>query len=208
MESNLVGSVLMGITPAADSRELDVLYLVGERIPTALSGAPFIVYQNIYPPDTGLPADLLLPAAAFSETDGTLIDHAGRVRPLHAAVMPPGAALPTWQILCRIASALGAPGFDFINAAAVSLEIAAQFNGFQVNERVNLEALPGQKLLFTRAAGSLESYPGPEGAPRYMGFSLSQWVAGLKQLYPSAAGQAGAAGQAPGDTLAFEEKVA
>ena len=65
---------------------------------------------------------MILPAAAFTEEDGTFLDHAGKMRSIQRAVQAPGSSLPSWQILCRIAQKLGVPGFDFENAEQIRAE--------------------------------------------------------------------------------------
>lgn len=188
-EGNLAGSLLLGAPYPAGltgSQETDVLYLIGEDIPAELPGDPFILYQNIYPPSSGRKANLSLPAAAFSEEEGSLIDHSGRVRELHPAVQPPAEALPTWEILCRVAQKMGVPGFDYTCAADIQAEIAGALPGFQPGERVDWQA-----LLEAAWAPRSPSQPGGSAAASpqsrahtYMGFPLTQWVAGLRVLYP------------------------
>ncbi len=178
-QGNLAGSLYLVRQAAAqadaraDAQDLDVLYLLGASVPAGVPEHTRILYQNIYPPAGERPADLLLPAAAFSEVDGTLVDYAGRVRSLHPAVPAPGEALPAWEILCRIARQMGAPGFDYTSAA----EIQAEMAGLLPDGRVDWE----QAL-----------YPAFQPLPLalqvsehdYMGFPLSHWVEGLRMIYP------------------------
>jgi anaerobic selenocysteine-containing dehydrogenase len=164
-----------------------VLYLVGETPPAALNDHPFVIYQNIYPPLRGCHADLLLPAAAFSEEEGTLLNHAGRLQEIHRSVPPPGEALPAWEIICRIARKMGAPGFDYASAADIRREIASTIPGFQPDHYVDLSPvlLRGSASQNTAGAGeTCRPERHPIDQPAYMGFPLTQWVAGLRQLYP------------------------
>ena len=203
-QGNLSGSLLLGISPSAStygSQELEVLYLVGENVPVSFPGHPFVIYQNIYPPSPGRQADLVLPAAAFSEEEGTFINHAGRLQEIHRSVPPPGEALPTWEILCRIAQKMGAQGFDYACVADIRAEIAGFIEGFQVGSFVDLSpsVLRGSSLLrYDRVpTWSAQQNKKPAGAGEadgrslltrqthlhtYMGFPLAQWVAGLRQL--------------------------
>jgi len=58
-------------------------------------------------------ADIILPAAAFSEKDGTYVNTEGRVQYAEKAVFAPGDAREDWTILRALADALGvAVGFD------------------------------------------------------------------------------------------------
>jgi predicted molibdopterin-dependent oxidoreductase YjgC len=104
-------------------RRTKVLYLMGELPPRPETPADFLIFQNIYPPEPYCQADLVLPAAAATESDGTFINGEGRVQPVRRAVEPPGNALPDWQILCRIARRMGVAGFDFADAAEIRAEL-------------------------------------------------------------------------------------
>jgi hypothetical protein len=198
-QGNLSGSLLLGISPrgsTAGSQDLELLYLVGENVPVSFPDHPFVLYQNIYPPSPGCQADLLLPAAAFSEEEGTFINHAGRLQEIHRSVPPPGEALPTWEILCRIAQKMGAQGFDYVCAADIRAEIAGFIEGFQVGSFVDLSLLlsaarvparsarPNKKPAGAGEADGRSLFTRPTHPHTYMGFPLAQWVAGLRQLYP------------------------
>ncbi len=112
---------------------LKVLYWVGETLFSYASRADTVISQNIYPPDEGFPADLVLPAAAFTEVDGTLISGEGRLQQVRKSVPPPGDALPDWKILCLVARAMGAKGFDYADVTDVQREIAECVKGFDLN---------------------------------------------------------------------------
>ncbi len=165
---NLAGAFRTGVvTPlTADGLQgLEVLHLVGETVPADLPAVPFILYQNIYPPARDLPTGLILPATAFTEEDGTFLDHSGTMRSIQRAVQGPGSSLPSWQILCRIAQKLGVPGFNFENAE-------------QVRAEFETTVIPGVDL-----AGS-DIRAGRRDDHSYMGYPLGTWVAGFRILYP------------------------
>jgi len=50
-------------------------------------------------------ATIALPAADWAETAGTITNVKGHVQRMHAAFGPPGHALPTWEIIVRLAQA-------------------------------------------------------------------------------------------------------
>jgi NADH-quinone oxidoreductase subunit G len=52
-------------------------------------------------------AKIAFPAADWAETAGTITNVQGHVQRMHAAFGPPGAALPSWEILVRLAQATG-----------------------------------------------------------------------------------------------------
>ena len=180
-KANLPGALQMGIhTPLSTARleTLDVLHLVGEALPARLSFRPFVLYQNICPPDASLSSGLLLPAAAFTEEEGTFLDHAGARHSIHKAVQAPGSALPSWQILCRIAQKLGAPGFDFEDEEQIRAEMeAADFA--RADQAESIPALaPSDPAPFPASHADDHAY---------MGFPLRTWVAGMRSIYPEPA---------------------
>jgi NADH dehydrogenase/NADH:ubiquinone oxidoreductase subunit G len=184
-QGNLMGAALTGaINFAVPNLPVpQVLYLIGEDIPENLAGDPFILYQNILPPTQGHP-DLVLPAVAFSEDGGSLIDHSGLVRPFNRAVLPPGEALPNWLILSRIAQTMGIAGFDYRGIDDIRAEIAGNFGQFQVGERL-LPHQAGRKLEPGSEVQRDERWgAGQLGEHTYMGFPLANSVEGLKMLFP------------------------
>jgi anaerobic selenocysteine-containing dehydrogenase len=167
-----------------------VLYLIGVQPPH--SGAASVIYQNIDQPLDGQSADLLLPAAAFTEVDGTLVTFDGRVMPFHKAVAAPGMAQPSWQILCRIAQCMNVPGFDYASVDDVRAELVELIAGYQPGGRLSMDML---NAAFPAAEQPDQDVTtGEEGAEfvlttsltphTHMGFSMARRVAGLQALFP------------------------
>jgi formate dehydrogenase alpha subunit len=94
-------------------RRLKVLYLVGEMMPQAHALADFVIFQSVYSPESPEEADVVLPAATFTEAEGTFFSGEGRLQRVRQGVRPPGTALPDWVILCRLARTMGREGFAF-----------------------------------------------------------------------------------------------
>ena len=89
----------------------------------ALAKAKFVVVQEVSnKPETLAYADVVLPAAAWVEKEGTMTNSERRISHLAKVVEAPGEALPDAEIICRFARAMGFPGFDFPNAEAIYLE--------------------------------------------------------------------------------------
>ena len=89
----------------------------------ALKKAKFVVVQEISnKPETLAYADVILPAAAWAEKEGTMTNSERRISYLNRVVDAPGEALPDAEIICRFARKLGYKGFDFENAAAIYAE--------------------------------------------------------------------------------------
>jgi formate dehydrogenase major subunit len=72
-----------------------------------LSSAEFLVCQDIFPTETTRFAHVVLPAAAWSENDGTFSSSERRVNRVRTASTPPGEARPNWWIFKEIARRMG-----------------------------------------------------------------------------------------------------
>ena len=74
----------------------------------ALARAELVIVNDIYhPTETTALADILLPAAQWSERDGTVTNSERCISYAEQSIDPPGEALPDWEILCRFARAFG-----------------------------------------------------------------------------------------------------
>jgi predicted molibdopterin-dependent oxidoreductase YjgC len=63
----------------------------------------FLVAQDIFINESGAFADVILPAAAWAEKDGTFTNTDRRVQRVRQALTPRGEARPDWQIICDVA---------------------------------------------------------------------------------------------------------
>jgi len=100
----------------------------------ALKKAKFVVVQEISSkPETLAYADLVLPAAGWTEKEGTMTNSERRISYLHKIVDPPGEALPDADIICRVARKMGFPGFDFPDPAAIYKEYARLTMGSSID---------------------------------------------------------------------------
>ena len=101
-------------------------------------------------------ADIILPAAAFSEKAGTYVNTEGRVQFAEQAVFAPGDAREDWTILRALADALGVNvGFDSfaeLRGAMIKAVPALGSEGLAA-----FGALP--KAEKAKASGSIEAYP-------------------------------------------------
>ncbi|KAA8482869.1 ferredoxin-nitrate reductase [Arcticibacter tournemirensis] len=86
----------------------------------ALKKAKYVVVQDISnKPETLKYADVILPAAAWAEKEGTMTNSERRISYLNKIVDAPGEALPDAEIICRFAQKMGYKGFDYRDAAAI-----------------------------------------------------------------------------------------
>jgi assimilatory nitrate reductase catalytic subunit len=72
-----------------------------------LKGLDFLMVSDLFFSETCELAELVLPAAAYAEEEGTMTNIEGRVVLRRAAVKSPGQAQPDWKTLCQLAEQLG-----------------------------------------------------------------------------------------------------
>ena len=111
------GLNLVQMIEAAELRNLKALYIMGEnplralpepvRVKKALKNLEFIVVQDILHNETVKIADIVLPAAAISEKEGSITNLEGRIQSFQAVTPPPAKAKPDWEILDRLSAMLG-----------------------------------------------------------------------------------------------------
>ena len=99
-----------------------------------LKKAKFVVVQDISnKPETLQYADVVLPAASWTEKEGTMTNAERRISYLNKIMDAPGEALPDAEIICRFAKKMGFNGFDFKNAAEIYAEHAALTAGTNID---------------------------------------------------------------------------
>jgi NADH-quinone oxidoreductase subunit G len=102
------GRDLAGIVDGAQKGEVDFLYLLGaDEFDVAHLGRAFIVYQGSHGDAGAHHTDVILPAAAYTEKDGTYVNFEGRVQLAERAVFPPGEAKEDWAIIRALSEVLG-----------------------------------------------------------------------------------------------------
>lgn len=80
----------------------------------ALKKAKFVVVQEITDKaETLAYADVILPAAAWTEKEGTMTNSERRISHLQKVTAAPGEALPDAEIICRFATKMGYKGFTY-----------------------------------------------------------------------------------------------
>jgi formate dehydrogenase alpha subunit len=127
------GLTLTEMTDGAAKGELSALFIMGENpmvsdpdinhVREGLGKLDFLVVADIMENETMEFAHVVLPAASFAEKDGTITNTERRVQRIRKAVEPVGDSRPDWEIVCGIARAMDAPGFDFASPEEVFEEI-------------------------------------------------------------------------------------
>ncbi len=151
--TSAAGMTSMGMTKAALNGDLRALMIIGEdpvvtdpdqhQVARAFAALDFLVVFELTLTETAKMADVVLPAAAFVEKDGTFTNCERRVQRIRKAVDAPGSARCDWQILGDLAARMGYPGMQWANAEAVFDEMAALAPIFSAMSYAELDAQQG-----------------------------------------------------------------
>ncbi len=98
-----------------------------DAVRAALAACPFVVVSDVIArTDTTAFADLLLPAAAWGEKDGTVTNSERRISRQRAFLPPPGEAMPDWWMFAQVGRRMGwREAFDYASPADIFAEHAA-----------------------------------------------------------------------------------
>ena len=115
--SRKVGYKIPEMFDAAIAGDLKAMYIFGEDIAQtdpdtahvvkAMESLEFVVCQEIFENETTKYADVILPASAFLEKDGTFINAERRFQLVEAAIDPPGGARTDFDIITTVSRMLG-----------------------------------------------------------------------------------------------------
>jgi ferredoxin-nitrate reductase len=99
-----------------------------------LKKAKFVVVQDVTNKlETLSYADVVLPAAAWAEKEGTMTNAGRYIAHLSKINEPPGEALPDAEIICRFAQKMGYSGFAYHSFADIYAEHAALTKGTNID---------------------------------------------------------------------------
>ncbi|WP_276482922.1 nitrate reductase [Paraflavitalea pollutisoli] len=129
-----------------------------------LKKARFVVVQEIsHRPETLAYADVVLPAAAWTEKEGTMTNSERRISYLQQVVPAPGEALPDAEIICRFARKMGYQGFDYASFADIYREHATLTAGTRIDiSALNYEILQEKRSVQWPYTTATDGY----GTPR------------------------------------------
>jgi ferredoxin-nitrate reductase len=149
-----------------------------------LKKAKFVVVQDISNKvETLKYADVVLPAAAWAEKEGTMTNAGRYVSYLGKVTDAPGEAMADIEIICGFARKMGYHGFDFKNASAIYDEHAALTEGTNIDiSGLNYEILKekravqwpypkGEKGLGTARLFTGQQFYTPDKKARILSFS-------------------------------------
>jgi predicted molibdopterin-dependent oxidoreductase YjgC len=114
--------------PPHKAEAASILYVMGVDVPRE-NGTEFMVVQDILMTPTAQQADVVLPAQAFAEREGTFTNYERRVQYYAKALRPSGDSKPDWQITTELAVALKAK-WTYEGADEVFADMATKVVGF------------------------------------------------------------------------------
>ena len=145
-----------GIADLVAAKPKLVLALGADEVDFTKFADSIVVYVGHHGDKGAHAADIILPAAAFSEKPGTYVNTEGRVQRADKAVFAPGDAREDWTILRALADALGVSvGFDSFDELRGAMAAAVPALGHE--GLADYGALP--KAAKAKSEGVIEAYP-------------------------------------------------
>ena len=146
-----------GIADLAAAKPKMLISLGADEVDFTAFADSMIVHIGHHGDKAAHAADVILPAAAFSEKDGTYVNTEGRVQFAEKAVFAPGDAREDWTILRAMADALGVSvGFDSFEQLRAAMIAAVPALG--VEGLADYGALPAAPA-GAKAEGVIAAYP-------------------------------------------------
>ena len=132
------GRDMAGIIEGIQQQAIKFVYLLGvDEIDMGYFGDAFVVYQGHHGDIGAHRADVVLPGAAYTEKDGLYVNTEGRVQEARRAIFPPGQAKEDWQILSKLAGAVGHK-LGYESLAALRARLVAEFPHFGIGDQRTL----------------------------------------------------------------------
>jgi sulfite reductase (NADPH) flavoprotein alpha-component len=157
-----------------------------DKVIRGLQTAELVITQDAFlDTETNTYADIMLPGALWAEAEGVMVNSERNMTLMAKAVEPPGDALADWQIIARVACAMGfAAAFTYDSAAAVFDELKQATNpatGYDISgashERLRTRPLqwpvgadaPDDRhpIRYLAAPGGAPTFPTPSGRARF-----------------------------------------
>jgi sulfite reductase (NADPH) flavoprotein alpha-component len=161
-----------------------------------LRAAELVIAQDAFlDTETNRYADVLLPGALWAEAEGVMINSERNLTLMQKGIEPPGAALPDWQIIARVACEMGfADAFSYASAEEVFAEITRASNP---KTGYDLRGASHRRLKETPLQWPLPATDSADRNPiRYLNDGVSQTLKELpdgsrpRLVFPTASGKA------------------
>lgn len=166
---NIKGMYIQGENPAMSDPDV-------EHARDAFAKLEHLVVQDIFLTETACFADVILPASALYEKNGTVSNTNRQVQRVRPAVPPPGEAREDWKITVELAQRLGLD-WGYTDVSQVFAEMKQVMSSLDniTWERLETETVtypslsptdPGQAVVFG------DGFPRPDGRARFTPASL------------------------------------
>ncbi|MFB7635403.1 molybdopterin-dependent oxidoreductase [Streptomyces sp. NPDC056149] len=161
-----------------------------------LEAAELVIAQDVFAEtETNAYADVVLPATLWAESDGVMVNSERNLTLVPGAVDAPGQALPDWQLIARVARAMGfVDGFTYACAEEVFEELRRAWNP---KTGWDLRGVSYDRLRTTPVQWPAPAVDGPDRNPiRYLNDGVSQTLLEREDgtrprlAFPTASGRA------------------
>ena len=161
---NIKGMYILGENPAMSDPDV-------EHARDAFAKLDLMIVQDIFLTETANYADIILPASALYEKNGTVSNTNRQVQRVRPAVAPPGEAREDWAVTVDLAKRIGL-NWDYSDVSQVFAEMKRTMKSLDniTWERLETETItypslsetdPGQAIVFG------DGFPRPEGRARF-----------------------------------------
>ncbi len=148
-EANARGVIAMGLTTDGKAYTemvkggVDVLYAIGEVPVDKRPDVNFLIVQSAYMTELAKQADIVLPASAYLESKGTIINYMGKIKELVKVVESPGIAKQHKDIFIEISRAIGSPIKELAAEIKSAFEVSAKpkFSPFEKKQGLDVNPL-------------------------------------------------------------------
>ncbi len=179
--SNEKGLTVTEIIDQVHAGSIKGMYILGENpamsdpdvghAREALAKLDLLIVQDIFLTETANYADIILPASALYEKNGTVSNTNRQVQRVRPAVAPPGEAREDWEITVDLAQRIGLE-WDYTEVSQVFDEMKLIMNSLDniTWERLKTETItypslsetdPGQSIVFG------DGFPRPDGRAKF-----------------------------------------
>ena len=166
---NIKGMYIQGENPAMSDPDVN-------HARDALAKLELMIVQDIFLTETANYADIILPASALYEKNGTVSNTNRQVQRVRPAAAPPGEAREDWKIIVELAQRIGL-NWDYTDVSQVFAEMKLTMNSLDniTWDRLETESItypslsetdPGQAIVFG------DGFPRTDGRARFTPTSI------------------------------------
>jgi NADH dehydrogenase/NADH:ubiquinone oxidoreductase subunit G len=168
-EANARGVVAMGLATEGKTYQemvsggIDALYAIGELPVTQKPDTGFLIVQTSYMTELSKQADVVLPAATYLESEGTITSYLGKDKDVKQIITPAGDAKQHKDIFIELSKVFGTELKESVEIKSAREVSEPKFNPFEkkqdidsdpaeIMESVNASVINHSKLLWLREA--------------------------------------------------------